>query len=538
MNLKRALGYFPAVAGFALGSLGRGIQAGFSGQWEGHDQSRMRQRSSRALTSQDVGLNFGVREDLLSESRNLAQTFSMSGYINRKYANHVVGSCRMKWNTGDQEIDKIYSDAWQAWMPMADRSGRHHFKKMTKIAVESILRDGKIAAQKDTRGGFLQVAAIEGDRISSHGIYNTDTPDMVGGFGIDGNGRIKFARVWQRTLYGYFENPQEIPANQLVHAFDTSRFDSVTGVTSYHSVLDTIRDFKETGDAERLAAKRNSKLALIVKSLMGGAMKPAVNLFAGDDEGGAVDGSTANVQSVNDVADLYMLPGEEAKAHTSDRPSEGWRWLMEMQVRQIAMGLHLPYGVVWHMAGLGGPAARFEIGQANRVFREFLGDVLGPMWIRPIVGTWLATEMAEDRLPFNPNWYQFRVPYPSSITIDMGRDSKAGISENSAGLLSATEWYAEDDKDFEEEVERIAQEAAFRQEMADKYKVPLEQIRIITQQGNPPPAAEEPAASSSPARKEEPAQIEAPKPAPRFKKLVIERDKDGRMMAITEAAEC
>jgi hypothetical protein len=89
---------------------------------KGHDQSRMRQRSSRALTSQDVGLNFGVREDLLSESRNLTQTFSMSGYINRKYANHVVGSCRMKWMTGDQEIDKIYSDAWQAWMPMADRS--------------------------------------------------------------------------------------------------------------------------------------------------------------------------------------------------------------------------------------------------------------------------------------------------------------------------------------------------------------------------------------------------------------------------------
>jgi hypothetical protein len=38
----------------------------------------------------------------------------------------------------------------------------------------------------------------------------------------------------------------------------------------YHSVLNAIRDLKETGEAERLSAKRNSKLALLVKTVMGG----------------------------------------------------------------------------------------------------------------------------------------------------------------------------------------------------------------------------------------------------------------------------
>lgn len=484
MNLKHALGFIPAAVGFGVGSFQRGIQAGLSGQWEGSEKNRLRRRPGRRMESQDAGLNFGVREDLTSEARVLAQTFPIARNINRKYANHVVGSCRIKWNTGDPEIDKIYSDRWQDWMVRSDLSGRHHFRKMTKLAVESILRDGKIVGQKDQRGGFLQIAAIEGDRISSHGNYNSDSPTMIGGFGIDGNGRITFARTWKRTLYGTFEGPhQDIPLEQLVHAFDSDRFDAVTGVTAYHTVLNPIRDFKETGEAEILAAKRNSKLALLWKTMMGGATPAAVNLYSNDDSSQGSD--KVNVQEVNDVADVYMFPGEEGKVHTSERPSEGWRWLMEFQVRQIAMGLDLPFGVVWHMAGLGGPASRFEIGQANRVFCAFLEDIVGPMWIRPIAATWVTVEHRAGRLPFHPNWYKFRIPAPASITIDLGRDSKSGIAENSAGLLSATEWFAEEDKDFEEETEKMAQEASFRRQMAIKYKVSMEEMRLLTPQGNP-----------------------------------------------------
>jgi hypothetical protein len=486
LNARRALGLIPAAIGYGVGSFKRGISAGITGNWEGTERNRLRRRGQRDLSSQDARLNYGAREDLLSESRALAQTFPIARNINRKYANHVVGSCRIKWDTGDPAIDKIYADRWQAWMGIADLAGRHHFRKMTKIAVESILRDGRILGQKDQRGDFFQLAAIEGDRISSHGIYNLDTPGMVAGFKLDGNGRVQAARVWDRTIYGYFENPQEIPANQLVHAFDSDRFDAVTGVTAYHTVLNPIRDFKETGEAEQLAAKRNSKIALLWKTMMGGAPSAVVDLFANSDGTGNVASETGvNVQAVNDVADVYMFPNEEGKAFTSDRPSEGWRWLMEFQVRQIAMGLDLPFGVVWHMAGLGGPASRFEIGQANRVFCAFLEDIVGPMWIRPIVGAWVAFELSKGRLPFTANWYKFRIPAPASITIDLGRDSKAGIAENAAGLLSATEWFAEEDKDFETETERIAQEAAFRNTMARKYQVAPEELRLQTLNGNP-----------------------------------------------------
>lgn len=503
MNLK-SITRTAARLGAPIGGFFHGFKAGLDGRWEGGESSRFRDRPGRALESVDWGLNYGKREDLLSEARNLEQTYAVCRRINRQYAKHTVGSCRIKWNTGDTTIDALYNAAWMVWMCMADIQGRHTFRKLTKIATCRTLVDGRTFGQKDLRGGFLQIAPIEGDRVSSDGIVNADRPGLVSGLGLDGNGRAISAKVWERTLYGTFQNPQVIPMAQLVHVFDSDRFDSVSGVTHYHTVLNSIRDLKETMLAEKLAAKRNSKLALLIKSVMGGAN--TVDLFADGDGGrrGEPGGGKVNVARVSDVADAYMFPNEDIKAHTSDRPSQGWLKFMELLIREIALGLDLPFGVVWDMSGLGGPAVRFEIMQAARTFTEFSADVLEPMWIRPIVGAFITTEISQGRLPFNPNWYRFTVPRPKSISIDFGRDSKASINENIAGLGTATDWYAEEDQDFEEQTDRIVYEARYREcsrlaiPFNPKLEVPLAQIRSIFPNG---PAAAE---AEAEAEKDEP----------------------------------
>jgi len=315
---------------------------------------------------------------------------------------------------------------------------------------------------------------------------------MVSGIKIDANGRAVFARVWNRTQYGQFEKPQEIPFNQLLHVFDSDRIDSVSGVTAYASVLNTVRDYKETGEAERLAAKRNSKLALLIKSVMGGASSPAVDLFGdGDGSSGRATDGKVNVNPVGDVADAYMFPQEDMKAHDNPRPSGGWLQFMELLIREIAAALDLPFGVVWHMSGLGGPAVRVEMADANRTFVSFLEDVIEPMWIRPTVGSWLAAEIKAGRLPASTYWYRFTVPKPAALSIDLGRDSKAGIEENKAGLLTASAWAEEVDESFEEVTDQMIYEARYREckrrgiAFDAKLEVPLDQIRQMTPNGNP-----------------------------------------------------
>jgi len=481
--------------GFELGSAFRGFQAGMAGKWEGGETNRLRSRPGRALESVDWGVNYGVREGLLSEARNLGQNFAIPRSITRKYARYCIGSCVMKWNTGDTKIDKIYRDAWKVWMGMPDVQGRHCFPKMTKIAVQRVIEDGRVFGQMDRRGGFFQVLGIEGDRVSSDGIFNADKPGLVSGIRLDGNGRAIAVKVWERSLYGTFQNPKEIPMNQMVHVFDTSRFDSVSGVTAFNAVLDPIRDLKETREAERLAAKRMSKWALLIKKFTGSA---SVNLFQNDGTSPR-DDDAINVQKVGDAADAYFLPGEDAKALENNRPSEGWRWLTEDNIREIAIGMDLPFGVVWHMLGLGGPAVRFEINQANRTFMTFLSDVMDPMWFRPIVAGWMTTELDAKRLPFHPQWYKFQTPRPKAITIDLGKDSKAGIAENAAGLSTASSWYTDEDEDFEESTWQLAWEESIREEAANFYKIPVERIRALGNVTTTLKEADEPSDESEPA---------------------------------------
>jgi capsid protein len=488
MNVTKSIARTAARIGYPIGSLLGGFRAGISNQgWEGNEFTRQRHRPPRATESTDRGLNFGIREGLLSEARNLEQTFAICRRINRQYARHTIGSCRIKWQTGNPAIDKVFSDAWITWMKICDLQGRHNFRKLTKIAVARTLVDGRIFGQLDRRAGFLQIQGIEGDRVSSDGIFNSDRLDLVSGIGLDANGRAQYARVWQRTLYGMFQNPQDIPFDQLVHVFDSDRIDSVSGVTHYHTVLNKVRDLKETMLAEQLSAKKNSKWAMIWNVVTGGA--PISSLLDDDFNKNAAD-AKPDVQRISDVADAYILPGEDVKAFTSERPSEGWRYLMEMIIREIALGLDLPFGVVWSMTGLGGPAVRFEIMQASRTFEDFLCDTIEPMWIRPIVGAWITLEMAAGRLPFHANWYRFAVPKPKSITIDFGRDSKASIAENIAGLGTAADWYSEEDENFEDQIDQLVYEARYREckrrniPFDANLEVPLEQIRLITPNGN------------------------------------------------------
>lgn len=485
MSFAKTIARAAAKVGYPIGAMLGGFRAGFDQRWEGGEQNRYRNRPGRALESADRGLNYGVREGLLSEARNLEQTYAVCRRINRQYAKHTIGSCRIKWNTGNPDHDKAFSEGWVMWMKMCDVQRRHNFRKLTKIVVARTIVDGRIFGQLDDRGGRLQIQGIEGDRVSSDGIFNADRPGLVSGIGLDGNGAAQYAKIWERTLYGTFQNPQDIPFAQLVHVFDSDRIDSVSGVTHYHTVLNKVRDLKETMLAEQLSAKRNSKIALLMKTILGGA--PTVNLF-NEDKPGNGDGKP-DVQRVGDVADLYMLPGEDAKAFVSDRPSDGFLKLMQWMVREIALGLDLPYGVVWDMTGLGGQAVRFEINQASRTFNDFLTDIIEPMWIRPIAGRWLAIEMSQGRLPFNPNWYKFTVPKPKSITIDFGRDSKASINENIAGLGTAADWYGEEDENFEEQTAQLVYEARVRECLRlgipfnPKLEIPLEQIRLITPNG-------------------------------------------------------
>lgn len=458
------------------------FRASFSGQWEGGEHNRKRDRPGKRTASQDADLNNGTRERLLSEARSLEQTFPIAKRIKNQYADYCVGRCNIRWNTGNPEHDASYREGWKQWMRIADYRNTHTFPKLMKLAVSGAFGDGDTFVQLLDSNSYLQLNLIEADRVSSGGTYNSDTPDMVGGVGLF-NGRPNKIRVWERTIYGFFINPVEIPAAEYRHLFFTTRYDAARGVTGFHACLNAMRDMKEIDAAERLKTKRNSKLALIAKVVGGQAPGSKTLDLAGEGFQDPVIDQTVKVEDVGEAATWYGYPSEDIKSHESNTPSTTWQGHMEFIVRNVAIGSNLPFGVVWNMAGLGKPGVLFELQQASRTFRE-IQDESESKLIRPIAGLWLCKEIKNKRQPFNPNWNKFRVSRPADISIDAGRDSKAALAENLMGMLSATRWYEETEDDFEEETERCFAEADFRNKMAVKYNVPVIDVRQTTPNAN------------------------------------------------------
>jgi capsid protein len=465
----------------------QGISAAVTGQWEGGQQSRYRDRPQQRLVAQDTDLDFGNREKMMSEARSLSQTFPIIRRILRTYSTYCVGNLRVQWRTGNPEIDRRYESAWMSTMDTIDARGQHHFTKLAKISLSRMLCDGDVFAQKIDSAGIGQLGIVEADRVtnSGGGSLGADKKDLIGGIRIDGNGRPIAYRICKRTPYGSFEDPVELSASDGLHVWDTDRADSYRGVTAFASVLNAMRDLKEILHAETIGVKANSKLALIVKSLSGGVSTGAGDVELFDNGSTSQSASTqVNAQEISDGVMQYMFPGEDIHAHSSDKPSAAWQGFVDWLVGMVAIGLDLPKSVVWSMSGLGGAAARFEIQAAGRTFAS-VQDILERKLLVPVAAWTTAKQIKSGRLPFHPNWSQFKFQRPPFVSVDLGRDSKSGIEENLSGMLTAQEWFAESGQDFFEETEQLAKEASFRMEMAAKYKVPIGSIRQTTPNGNP-----------------------------------------------------
>lgn len=461
---------------------------GNSGQWDGWQQNRMRNRPGVRLAGDDVDRNYGIREALLSEARSLAQTDDLINSITEKYSEYCVGKCICRWDTLPDAINKQYRSAWRAWSNICDFRGVHTFPKLMQLSVAGGVRDGDMFCQLVDSSGYGQLNFIESDRVSSSGIFNADTEDMVGGVGLDENRRRKFIRVWKRTFTGQFKDPVEIPKQNYLQFFLPSRVDAVRGVTRYATILNAARDRLEIAAASLAKTKRSSKIDLIVKTITGGALVSPFNPVP------PAGGATKNrvEQWSPDGETRFMFSSEDMKLLEQTTPGTPWQEHMTFVIRCIATGARLPFGVVWSMAGLNKPAVLFELQQAARVIVK-VQEELETRFIRPICGWWLSKEITAGRLPFHPLWYQFSISRPPYISIDAGRDSQAAQNESKLAMRSMKSWFLETEEDWQEEFDQCVTERSYLEIACKKLGIDPNTVRMLQQTGaSAPPDEKEP----------------------------------------------
>lgn len=399
-----------------------------TGRTEGWERGPDRRRPRADLVSQDEEYNSGTREQMLSEARALCQTFGIGKNILGKFANYCVGSCEVDFFTGDEAWDEQAEAVVRERLKTLDVTGERSCRRMAKLGLKSMIRDGDIGFVKTLEHGFPQLQAIEADRIrtdSSVLSYEDLSADWVAGIRRNRIGRPLAFRVWERATYGQFKNPQPIPAENFIFMKNPQRFDGLRGITWFgDGALNHMRDMKEILGAEKKTVKLISKLAMFFKRMAGGKPAAVLNPFGAKQDGTG----TVYTEELHDGTNIYGLPGEDAQAINHNRPSPTFQGFLEFLIRDIAVSLELPLGLVWAMLGTG-PAVRFDGKQAEKTFDDAC-DIVEEQFFDPVIGWIVNWEMqVSKRLPFNPQWMRFSVPRPSRPSIDVGRESKADLEE-------------------------------------------------------------------------------------------------------------
>ncbi len=477
--------------GHALGRLRRGYKVGaILGDWEGSEVSRFRNRPRSIRIGEDATLDFGRREDLISEARSLCQTTGICNRIIRQYANYVVGQCQADWATSNPAWNELAGTEFHNWSMNCDLKSTITLAQKARLHVMGTIRDGDSFAVKVDFQGEPRIQDIEADRVGNYrgGIVNFDEDRTVGGINIDAYGRPMSAIIWERTRFGMFENPIVKPMSDVLHLFDSTRFDAYRGVTHFAPALNHIRDLKETVAAQKAKQKLTSKLALLVRNALGGPQTGNIDVMSDDVD--KTTGASIRTESFGEGGAIkYQFHGDEMSAFLANDPSDGWFRLTEHLLREIAIGLDLPFEFVWNMAALAGPGTRMMSKQAQRTFRT-KQDMLENRFLNPVTAWWVNFEMQPGgKLPFNPEWPMFKFQRPAHLSIDVGRDTQSHLSELGAGVSTESriaEEYGEDDDEVaavrKQEVRRKLLNA---QEIADEFKISLADALNLLGRMNP-----------------------------------------------------
>lgn len=455
-----------------------------TGLWEGNERDRRRRRPPARKVAQDTDLDYGVREDLMAEARALAQVFGIVNRIKRQYANYVVGSCKVKWNTPDNAWNDAAEEQFNNHAQNIDLTGRHTLKQLARLGVKCQIGDGDIFFREIDEDDFYFLEAIEGDRVGNYrgSSNNVDEEKIVGGVLLDAINRPRAYRVHDRDRHGNFKHRGDHPANEMIHLFDPDRVDAFRGVTAFHCALNRLRDLHETIQAAAGQQKLASKLALIFKGGPGAGINvPGIPNAFGSDTNEL--GSTITTEEISDLAIQYLPTGGDVTAFHADVPSDSWFKLTELLIREIAIGLDLPFEFVWNMAGLTGPGTRMMSKQAERTFTN-QQDNIETRFLNRVAGRWVTKEMEAGRLPFNAEWHWFKFPRPAHPSIDAGRESQSNLNELDSAVITGQEIAEEraaDIYDIHAQKEREADDKLERaKRLSEKHDVPMElALRMI-----------------------------------------------------------
>ncbi len=410
------------------------------------------------------------RINLMWEARSLERDSPLIAGVLKRLTQYVVGRVTYQPDLGDPVVNAQYAEYFNRWAKTADHTGRMNLREMVGILFHSYLRDGdhgfRIHPSQDQ--SKIKLQCIEADRIGDPHRLQVEK-GKVAGVIIEKSRPIAY-EVFRRDENGQYHPEGTVPATQFIHFYRNRRADEYRGRTPLEPALPSARDLLEIFGFEKQKSKFASQWAAFVTSA-----DPQSN--AGPIPWDKVDSKTGwNTTEAMPGKIIRTKRGEDVQmAPPITSPNQAFLNLVDLTVKMIALALDLPYGFVFDMARLGGVSARLEMQLAHRTIQgmqtALVDDVLDR--IRDEV---FRRAIAFGILPAHPNWQRGKWHFGAHITADVQYQTNADLQLIQAGLKSKTEWCEENDVDFKQTQERLADEINTRVRIAEERQLPLELV--------------------------------------------------------------
>jgi lambda family phage portal protein len=405
------------------------------------------------------------------DARDMEEKFCLVRGILDRLEQYVCGDITYQSRTGDSEIDEAYQNYFHDWCGRADITGRFRFREMVGQGFRAMVRDGEYGWIMLMHGGEYRLQGIEADRIGG-----PDNPkaaeNNIGGIKINELGQVTGYEIYKRTRMAQYKKDIEATPDKFIHLFKALRSDQYHGESWFGPALPHARDIHELYRFEKMAMKFAAAFAGFIRRTnpMGasGGTKWAT-------QKGGKNGS--NSFPVEAGMLKVLQEGEDIIFPTSTgRPSSSLIQFVEILIREIALGLNLPYGFVYNMAQLGGVTARIELMQVVRAIRRFQ-KILEDIVLNRVKDEVLNLGIAMGHIPPHPKWNQGKWSFGARLTGDSGNYVQETMILLANGLISPSDIIEEMTGGAHAEVTRkIVADLNEAQEIAALGKKPLELV--------------------------------------------------------------
>jgi lambda family phage portal protein len=440
--------------------------------------TRERKGPSSLSGAEDYRSNYD-RVELMKRARDLAENVGLVRSILMKFASHTAANISYQARTENPEVNTEVEAYWAEWWDKCDISTRHTGSTLMQVAMMSMLRDGDflfvLVRDKD---GNLKIQGIEADRVGDPFKVYTSL-DLIGGIHIDRDtGAPSAYDIYNRSIGDFYTYQATIPASQAFHLFDPLRIDQYRGVSAFHTAINDCTDIYDIVNFEKMAARVASSQSAVVRRNNNNASD--LSTLTNDED---LNGNTIKLEAIESGKISYLEPGEDIVFPDGpSRPSGAFAEFHKILLRNICLGLGIPYSFAVDPSAMSGPTARLEMQQAGRTFRRYQ-KLLEDKVLRPIKNIVIADAVARGLIEDNVGTRTTRgiFNYGPNVSIDLSRDSASSIAEFKTGLRTAADIYSERGQDFESSLRQRAQEASFIKKLSKEYDIPAVAISDIVE---------------------------------------------------------